>query len=123
MQVRHAIGVLLGLALVGLGGPAAAQTAFDPRGGAFRIEEDVGGPRAVCSGWLYNEGPDVVGLVRLRLEVLDGSQQVVARQIGWAYGNAAPGGRVYFRIAVPAAEGSRRIVVESFVRQAIVQSP
>ena len=117
--------MLVWVVLVTLPGPAVAQTLFDPRGGQFRIEEEVGGPRAVVVGWLYNEGPDVVGLVRLRLEVLDGAQQVVARQVGWAYGNAAPGGRVYFRIAVPAAgtEGPRRIVVESFVRQAIVQSP
>ena len=113
----------LGLMLVAWTGPVAAQTAFDPRGGRFRIEEDVGGPRAIISGWLYNEGPDVVGLVRLRLEVVDSAQQVIARQTGWAYGNAQPGGRVYFRIAVPAGEGTRRIVVESWVRQAVIQSP
>ena len=125
MRVRRAGIVLAWLVLLGLPGAATAQTAFDARGGAFRIEEEVGGPRAVVVGWLYNDGPDVVGLFKLRLEVLDGAQQVVARQVGWAYGNAQPGGRVYFRIAVPptAGEGPRRIVLESFVRQAIVQSP
>lgn len=120
----RATGTMLAwLMLMTLPGPVTAQTIFDARGGAFRIEEETGGPRAVVTGWLYNDGPDVVGLVRLRLEVLDGAQQVVARQAGWAYGNAGPGGRVYFRIGVPPGEGARRIVVESFVRQSVVQPP
>jgi hypothetical protein len=115
------VGLWLGLAAA----PAGGQTAFDPGGWAFRFEEDTGGPRGVVTGWLYNDGPDVVGLVRLRLEIVDGAGQVVARQRGWAYGNAAPGGRVYVRIAVPipTPDGARRVLVDSFSRQAVVQSP
>ena len=122
--MRGRLVILVWLIGMGLPGLAMAQpTTFVAGTGAFRIEEEIGGPRAVVTGWLYNLGPDVVGLVRLRLEVMDGAQQVVARQTGWAYGNAPPGGRVYFRIAVPQGEGARRIVVESFVRQSVVQSP
>jgi hypothetical protein len=64
----------------------------------------------------------MVGLVRLRLEVVDESGKVVATQLGWAYGNLRPGDRAYFRIPLPDQKGTRRITVESFVVQS-VQSP
>ena len=90
---------------------------------SFRVEEDRDAPtRGAIAGWVYNDSRDTVGLVRLRLEVLDDSGKVVGNQMGWAYGNLRPGDRAYFRIPIPEQRGTRRITVESFVVQS-VQSP
>ena len=100
--------------------PAVAQS-----GPVFRIEEDPDAPgsRRAVSGWVYNDGRNVAGFVQLKLQVLDASNQVIAEEKGWVYGNVRPGGRAFFRIAIPAATGhARRIIVDSFVVQA-VESP
>ena len=87
------------------------------------MEEDREAPtRGAIAGWVYNDSRETVGLVRMRLEVLDDSGKVVGNQQGWAYGNLRPGDRAYFRIPIPEQKGTRRITVESFVVQS-VQSP
>jgi hypothetical protein len=99
---------------------AGAQSASPA---SFRVEVDREAPtRGAVAGWLYNDSREMVGLVRLRLEVVDESGKVVATQLGWAYGNLRPGDRAYFRIPLPDQKGTRRITVESFVVQS-VQSP
>lgn len=103
-----------------LGGAAAvgAQAPAPPGMERFRVEEDRDAPtRGALAGWLYNNGRDTVGLVRLRLDVLDEAGAVIAVQRGWAYGNLRPGDRAFFRIPLPDRPGTRRIVVESFVIQ------
>jgi hypothetical protein len=90
---------------------------------SFRVEEDREAPtRGAIAGWVYNDSRETVGLVRMRLEVLDDSGKVVGNQMGWAYGNLRPGDRAYFRIPIPEQRGTRRITIESFVVQS-VQSP
>jgi hypothetical protein len=63
-----------------------------------------------------------VGLMRLRMDVVDEAGHVVAVQHGWAYGNIRPGDRAYFRIPLPDRPGRRVVVVESYVVQS-VESP
>ena len=90
---------------------------------SFRVEVDREAPtRGAIAGWLYNDSRDTVGLVRLRLEVIDDNGKVLERQLGWAYGNLRPGDRAFFRLPIPERKGTRRITVESFVIQS-VQSP
>ena len=70
------------------------------------------------TGWVYNDGQGVAGLVRMKVEMLDGSGKVVAEHIGWAYGNVTPGGRAYFMIPIPPQSPTeRRVIVDSFVLQ------
>ena len=114
------------LAFVAVGAPmmgtrtAEAQSATTD---SFRVEVDREAPtRGAIAGWLYNDSRDTVGLVRLRLEVIDDDGKVVERQQGWAYGNLRPGDRAFFRLPIPERKGTRRITVESFVIQS-VQSP
>lgn len=114
------------LAFVAVGAPmmetrtAGAQSASTD---SFRVEVDREAPtRGAIAGWLYNDSRDTVGLVRLRLEVIDDDGKVVERQQGWAYGNLRPGDRAFFRLPIPERKGTRRITVESFVIQS-VQSP
>lgn len=113
------------LAFVAAGAPMLAQIAGAQSASpaSFRVEVDREAPtRGAVAGWLYNDSREMVGLVRLRLEVVDESGKVVATQLGWAYGNLRPGDRAYFRIPLPEQKGTRRITVESFVVQS-VQSP
>jgi hypothetical protein len=115
--VRLVVALLLMLASAA---PAAAQARST---GIFRVEEDAGAPtRGAVVGWVYNDGRETVGLLRLRMDVLDESGQVVAVQRGWAYGNLRPGDRAYFRIPLADRPGRRVVVVESFVIQS-VESP
>ena len=125
MATARVLAVAL-LAFVAAGAPmlgtriAGAQSASPA---SFRVEVDPEAPtRGAVAGWLYNDSREMVGLVRLRLEVVDESGKVVATQLGWAYGNLRPGDRAYFRIPLPEQKGTRRITVDSFVVQS-VQSP
>ena len=115
--------LFLAALLVGSCAPVLAQSTSGGPGPVFRIEADPEPRRGVVSGWLYNDGQGVVGLVRLRCETLDASGQVLGEHFGWAYGNVPPGGRAYFRISTPPTPvASRRISVESFVLQSL-QTP
>jgi hypothetical protein len=116
-----ALAAMVAAAAPGSGGRIAeAQTAS---ASSFRVEEDREAPtRGAIAGWVYNDSRETVGLVRMRLEVLDDNGKVVGNQMGWAYGNLRPGDRAYFRIPIPEQRGTRRITIESFVVQS-VQSP
>ena len=106
--------------LVGLAGVAAAQPR-DFRGPVFRVEPD---PRTdqtrpgFVTGWVYNDGQGVAGLVRMKVELLDASGARVGEHVGWAYGNVNPGGRAYFMIPIPPQSPlNRRVIVDSYVLQ------
>ncbi len=120
-RILAAILAVVAAGVLGLAtGSADAQPASTA---SFRVEEDREAPtRGAVAGWVYNDSRETVGLVRLRLEVLDDTGKVVGNQQGWAYGNLRPRDRAYFRIPIPEQKGTRRITVESFVVQS-VESP
>ena len=116
LRAIRVLGVGL-LAVLTIALPAMAQS----RGPVFRVEPekrtDHSRPGFV-TGWLYNDGQGVAGLVRMKVEMVDESGKVVAEHIGWAYGNVTPGGRAYFMIPVPPkSPPDRRVTVESFIMQ------
>jgi hypothetical protein len=124
MPCARVLAALLALVTAGALGMGTSIASAQSAGAAsFRVEEDREAPtRGAVAGWVYNDSRDIVGLVRLRLEVLDDNGKVIGNQQGWAYGNLRPGDRAYFRIPIPEQKGTRRITVESFVVQS-VQSP
>jgi len=117
---------VVAIVLGGLAVPAAAQPRADFRGPVFRVEPERRSDHTrpgFITGWVYNDGQGVVGLVRMKVEMLDGSGKVIAEHIGWAYGNVSPGGRTYFMIPIPPqSPPERRVTVESYVLQAF-ESP
>jgi hypothetical protein len=122
VPARWAAAVCLALCAAASVAVAQAPPTASPMG-IFRVEEDTGAPtRGAVAGWVYNDGRETVGLLRMRMDVLDEGGQVVAVERGWAYGNLRPGDRAYFRIPLPGRQGTRRISVESFVIQSL-QSP
>ena len=115
--------------LLVLGVAARLATAQPPAGFSgpvFRVEPETRSDHTrpgYVTGWVYNDGQGVAGLVRMRVEMLDGSGKTVAQHMGWAYGNVSPGGRAYFMIPIPPqSPPDRRVTVESFVLQAFGRS-
>ena len=110
--------------LVVLGGTAAAAQAQPGpgfRGPVFRVEPETRSDhvrRGFVTGWVYNDGQGVAGLVRMKVETLDDAGNVTAQHVGWAYGNVTPSGRAYFMIPIPPqSPPERRVTVESFILQ------
>jgi hypothetical protein len=107
--------------------PATAQPRTGGPGPVFRVEPEKRTDHTrpgFVTGWLYNDGQGVAGLVRMKVEMLDDSGKVVAEHIGWAYGNVIPGGRAYFMIPIPPKSSpERRVIVESFIMQSVPSAP
>jgi hypothetical protein len=126
MLRRSVFGLTLVIAVSSAAGPVIAQPPAGFRGPVFRVEPETRSDHTrpgFVTGWIYNEGQGVAGLVRMRVEMLDGSGKVVAQHVGWAYGNVAPGGRAYFMIPIPPqSPPERRVSVDSFVLQSF-ESP
>jgi hypothetical protein len=126
-MVRWIVVPLLLVASVAVAVPVGAQPGPNFRGPVFRVEPETRSDRTrtgFISGWIYNDGQGVAGLVKMRCEIVDGSGQTVNQYTGWAYGNVPPGGRAYFMIPIPRdTPPERRVVVDSWVLQSFSESP
>ena len=109
--------VVAGLLLVALAGQAAAQAqgevARQLRVEWTQLTEEWTRPRLV--GHVYNESTYRIGSVRLRVESLDGSNQVIRETLAWIYVDVPARGRAYFSVPRPSGAESFRLTVESFV--------
>lgn len=111
--------VVLAALLICLGaGAARAQVQGRSVESDLRVEwtgsEDRRG-RPVVSGYVYNQraGNYAAG-VRLLVEALDGSGQVVGSTTGYVMGDVPPSNRSYFEIKAAAKAASYRVSIESF---------
>jgi hypothetical protein len=113
--VRLAL-MLAAVVAIAAGSAAAANYAQETLDRYFRLEYEVaqGSTRPVVSGYVYNLNPGTPAeRMRLSIEALDGSGNVVATSSTWVLGNVPPGNRAYFSAPVaPAA--SYRVQVQSF---------
>lgn len=126
------IGGSLGLAIGGLivmsGLDLAAAQSQVEVAKLLRVEWEAGSdkwgpPRLV--GHIYNDSTYRIGSIRLRVEVLDGSNQVVRETLAWVYVNVPARGREYFSVRRPPGDAFR-LTIESFVliaREAPEQTP
>jgi hypothetical protein len=113
--VRLAL-MLAAAVAIAAGSAAAANYAQETLDRYFRLEYEVAqsSTRPVVSGYVYNLNPGTPAeRMRLSIEALDGSGNVVATSSTWVLGNVPPGNRAYFSAPVaPAA--SYRVQVQSF---------
>jgi hypothetical protein len=113
--VRLAL-MLAAAVAIAAGSAAAANYAQETLDRYFRLEYEVaqGSTRPVVSGYVYNLNPGTPAeRMRLSIEALDSSGNVVATSSTWVLGNVPPGNRAYFSAPVaPAA--SYRVQVQSF---------
>jgi hypothetical protein len=124
-SVLLALTVLIVLALAGT---ATAQRVEDEVLKQLRVEwetpeEAWTRPRIV--GHVYNDSAYRLGSLRLRVEVLDASKEVIHKELAWIYVNVPARGRASFSVRRPTGE-AYRLTVESFVliaREAPSENP
>ena len=116
------------LIVLALAGTATAQRAEDEVLKQLRVEwetpeEAWTRPRIV--GHVYNDSAYRLGSLRLRVEVLDASKQVIHKELAWIYVNVPARGRAPFSVRRPTGD-AYRLTVESFVliaREAPSETP
>jgi hypothetical protein len=111
------------VACVIAGAVLAAPGAARPQGTTadvdryFRVEWDPEPvPRGgwAVQGYVYSTHLYRVSGVRLLVEVLDSSGEVLHRAYGWVAGDVPAGGRAYFYVSVPGRGAAYRVKVVSF---------
>jgi len=103
-------------------GAAIAQVQTRSVDSDLRVEwtgsEDRRG-RPVVSGYVYNQrGGSYAVSVRLLVDALDGSGQVVGSSTGYILGDVPPSNRAYFELGAPAKAASYRVTIVSFAWRA-----
>jgi hypothetical protein len=96
---------------------AEAQTIKDQVAAALRVEwqrTTESWKRPALEGHVYNNSLYRIGNVRLRVESLNGSSEVVGETFAWVYGNIRPGSRWSFSVPLPQVGETFRVTVESF---------
>ncbi len=116
MSRRFVTGLALALLL---GGISAVEAVTSPSGIDFRLRFDwdvtqnrKGQP--VVEGYLYNDYSRAANNVRLLVESLDASGQVIGRSYGYVVGIVPVFNRSYFSVPVTTPGASYRITVTSF---------
>ena len=108
------LALLLALASTALAASTYAPGSLDPY---FTIDfKLVPGPRGeYLEGFVYNKANMPTDRMRLSIEALDGSGQIVGRSTTWVLGGVPPNNRTWFTTPAPAAgAASYRIEILSF---------
>jgi hypothetical protein len=117
--VHAVLGGVHGVAAQNFGGGAAVTEQY------FRIDAEPGLTRKghpVLRGYVYNRSTFHVDRVRLRVDAAGADtpptppagQPTAPLAMGWVNGEIEANGRRYFEVAVPRADASYRVSVDSF---------
>ena len=114
------------LAMLFVVGAASAQT-LDPRvADLLRVEWERVADRPGIEGYVYNDSPYRIGLVRLSILGRDDPSQEPTPTLAWVYGNVPARGRWYFRVRTPASRQILKVTIESctlIARETMPESP
>lgn len=97
--------------------PAAALGAASSVDSRIRLDWEVGTRhhgRPVIQGWVYNDYGRPAADVRLLVETLDASGNVIARDVGFVRGVVQFNDRTYFEVPLKTAGASYRVSVTAF---------
>jgi len=117
MTIGRVAIVVLWVALVG--SPADAQPAGSSSDPRFRVDWELDPPGrrgTTVTGYVYNNGLEMVRQVQLRIEAVDAAGAVVAERYHWVVGDIAAGGRAFFTGLAPTGPTSYRVSIASFQR-------
>ena len=106
--------LLLGAVLAGGAEAVSSPSGIDPR---LRLEYDVvesKSGRIQVRGYVYNDYARAANAVKLLIESLDGSGQVIAREIGFVHGPVPVLNRTYFDVPLKTPGASYRVTISSF---------
>jgi hypothetical protein len=117
-RAMRPVAVLLALLGASSAGLAGAQVSGRPAEQDLRLQwaagEDRRG-RPVVTGYIYNQrAGSYATSVRLLVEALDTSGQVVGSTTGFVFGDVPPSDRSYFEVKAPAKAASYRVTVQTF---------
>ncbi len=99
--------------LLAIAGPAFAQMSTVR---SLRVDWSVGQKcgRPLLQGRVYNDHAVWASNVRLLIQVLDPSGQVIGSTTAYVFGDVPPSGRAYFEAAAPPGGAAYRSEVTSF---------
>ena len=81
---------------------------------ALRVEWDRASGGAGIAGYVYNDSPYRIGLVRLRLALREDPDRHSGEMLAWVHGNVPARGRWPFSVRGPAAGEVVGVTIESF---------
>jgi hypothetical protein len=108
---------ILPVAMLSPARPAAALGAASSVDSRIRLDWEVGtrhNGRPVIQGWVYNDYGRPAADVRLLVETLDASGNVIARDVGFVRGVVQFNDRTYFEVPLKTAGASYRVSVTAF---------
>ena len=115
---RRGVALLVLALVLGTGGAPAtavmAPSGIDPR---LRLDWEAGqtrGGRPVVTGYVYNDYSRAASYVRILVESLDASGQVIDRAQGFVTGIVPVLSRSYFIVPLKTAGASYRVTVSTF---------
>jgi len=109
--------LILALGALCPSGPVAALSATSSVDSHIRLDWEVGtrhDGRPVIQGWVYNDFGQTAKGVRLLVETLDVSGNVIARDMGFVFGTVQFNGRTYFEVPLKTTGASYRVSVTAF---------
>ena len=82
----------------------------------FKLDWEAGmrGDRPAVTGHIFNDGGFAATRIRLLVETLDASGQVVSQTEDWLPGMLTPGMRAFFEVPVPQRAAEYRVSVFAF---------
>jgi hypothetical protein len=97
-------------------GPTAALSATSSVDSRIRLDWEAGARhgRPVIQGWAYNDYGRAAKDVRLLVETLDASGNVIARDFGFVRGTVQFNSRTYFEVPLKTTGASYRVSVTAF---------
>jgi hypothetical protein len=113
------------LATLLVAGAASAQAVDPAVASQLRVEWEKVTDRPGIEGYVYNDSPYRIGLVRLTLVTRDDPNQPPTSSQAWVYGNVPARGRWPFRVRMPASREVLKVSIESFAVNAreVQESP
>lgn len=113
------------LALLLVAGAASAQVADPAVAKQLRVEWEKLTDRPGIEGYVYNDSPYRIGLVRLNVVSREAPSQAPTSSLAWVYGNVPARGRWPFRVRMPASREVLEVSIESFAVNAreVQESP
>jgi hypothetical protein len=113
------------LALLVVAGDVSAQVPDPAVAKQLRVEWEKLTDRPGIEGYVYNDSPYRIGLVRLTVVTRDAPSQAPTSSLAWVYGNVPARGRWPFRVRIPASREVLEVSIESFAVNAreVQESP
>ena len=124
-MTRALVAAAVVLAVCLVAGAASAQAVDPAVAKQLRVEWEKVTDRPGIEGFVYNDSPYRIGLVRLTVVTREAPSQPPTSSLAWVYGNVPARGRWPFRVRIPSSREVLDVSIESFAVNAreVQESP